>query len=77
MNRLSPAQQRLLDTIRQYGGADDGAEYWPVVNDWVKDRGPGKAFALHNINRTVKVLVDGGYVRIDDDGYFRLTGKTQ
>lgn len=69
---MSPAQMRLVETIRAYGGADDGAEYWPVVNDWVKDSGRAKALALRNINRTVDALLRAGVVRIDDDGLFHL-----
>jgi hypothetical protein len=67
-------QQRLVDLIRSEGGADDGAEYWPVVNDWVKDAGPAAALAFRNINRTVEALVRDGIVTIDKDGLFHLTG---
>ena len=72
---ITKAQRRLLDTIRIYGGTDDCAEYWPVVNDWVDDKANTKSLALRNINRTVAALVRDGYVTIDDDGYFRLTAK--
>jgi hypothetical protein len=71
--RLTPAQQRLLDEIRTQGGADGGAEYWPVVNDWVRDAGPAAALALRNINRTVAALLRAGVVTIgEDDGMFHL-----
>lgn len=69
---MTPAQRRLIETIRTYGAA---AEYWPVVNDWVKDRGPAKALALRNINRTVDALIRGGYLLVDDDGCFQLTER--
>ncbi len=69
---LTPAQKRLLDAIRSSG---DFAEFWPVVNDWVRDSGPAKALALRNINRTVDVLIRNGYITIDDDGLFHLTEK--
>jgi len=67
---MTHAQRRLIELIRSYGAS---AEYWPVVNDWVKDAGPAKSLALRNINRTVDALVRGGYVTIDDDGLFHLT----
>ncbi len=66
---MTPAQRRLVETIRTYG---DCAEYWPVVNDWVRDAGPAAALALRNINRTVAALVRDGYVSIDEDGLFHL-----
>lgn len=69
---LTAPQQRLLDTIRREG---PGVEYWPVMNDWVKDRGPAARLALHNINRTVKALLDGGHIRIDDDGLIWLVDE--
>lgn len=75
--RLSPAQRRLLDVIRAYGGAGEGAEYWPAVNDWVKDGGRAKALALHNINATVAALLKAGVVTIDDDGLFHITPEVQ
>ena len=67
--KLTSAQQRLLDTIRRYG---DCAEYWPVVNEWVRDAGPAHALALRNINRTVAALVRQHIVTIDEDGLFHL-----
>jgi len=69
---ITAAQSRLLEEIRRQGGADDGAEYWPVVNDWVRDSGPAKALALRNINRTVGALLRAGLITIDDDGYFHI-----
>lgn len=78
VQRLTPAQRRLLDLIRMEGGADDfGAEYWPVVNDWVRDKGPTASLALRNINRTVAALERDGYVTIDNQGCFRLTEKAR
>jgi hypothetical protein len=71
------AQRRLLDIIRANGGADGGAEYWPCVNEWVRDRGPAAALAFRNQNRTVAALVRDGRVTIDDEGLFHLTkGKS-
>jgi len=67
---LTPAQQRLVAMIRQYG---EPAEYWPVVNDWVRDAGPTRALAFRNINRTVKALLNAHVITIDDDGCFHLT----
>lgn len=67
---MTPAQQRLIDLIRHAG---NNAEYWPIVNDWVRDSGPTKALALRNINRTVAVLIKRGVITIDDDGLFHLT----
>lgn len=73
---LTAAQRRLVDVIKAYGGSDeDGAEYWPVVNDWVKDRGRAKALALRNINRTVAALERRGVVTIDEDGMFHLVER--
>jgi hypothetical protein len=68
---VTSAQHRLIDIIRSYG---DAAEYWPVVNDWVKDNGPQRSLALRNINRTVEFLVNTGVITIDDDGIFRVKG---
>jgi predicted transcriptional regulator len=66
---MTPAQRRLLDIIRRHG---DVAEYWPVMNDWVRDAGRAKSLALHNINRTVDALLRAGLVTLDDDGLFHL-----
>lgn len=66
---MTQAQRRLIEVIRTHG---DGAEFWPVVNDWVRDKGPAKTLALRNINRTVDALVRDGYVTIDEDGLFHL-----
>ena len=71
---MTGAQRRLLEMIRAYGGADEGPEYWPVGNDWVRDKGPARALALRNINRTVGALIRDGYVTLDEDGLFRLNG---
>jgi hypothetical protein len=68
---VTAAQRRLIDTIKAFDGY---AEYWPVVNDWVRDKGPAKALALRNINRTVEALERGGYVRFVD-GLFELTER--
>ena len=67
---LTPAQQRLVAAIRSAG---DYAEYWPVVNEWVRDAGPAKSLAFTNINRTVAALMRANVVTIDDDGCFHLT----
>ena len=69
---ITIAQQRLLDVIASYG---DCAEYWPVVNDWVRSAGPAQALALRNINRTVAALIRAGYIAVDDDGLFQLKRK--
>jgi hypothetical protein len=70
---MTPAQRRLVDIIRAHGGADEyGAEYWPAVNDWVRE--PARALALRNINRTVDALIRNGVVTLDDNGCFHLTG---
>ncbi len=64
---MTPAQRRLIDTIRQHG---DYAEYWPVVNDWIRDS--AGALAHRNMTRTVDALIRDGHITIDDDGYFHL-----
>ena len=70
---LTPAQRRLIQCIRDAQGI---AEDRPVVNDWVKDRGPAASLALTNINRTVDVLIRQGYITIDaDSGEFQLTER--
>jgi hypothetical protein len=67
---MTAAQKRLVEEIRAHG---DCAEYWPVVNDWVRDAGPGKSLALRNINRTVAALIRQRVITIDEDGLFHLT----
>lgn len=67
---MSPAQVRLIETIQHYG---ECAEYWPVVNDWVKDAGPHRSLALRNIERTVAALKQAGLIVIDEEGCFQLT----
>jgi hypothetical protein len=67
---VSQAQRRLIDAIQSHG---DFADYWPVVNDWVRDSGRAKALALRNITRTVDALIRSGHITIDDDGLFHLT----
>jgi len=78
---VTPAQRRLIEEIRSQGGDKDGpnggAEYWPVVNDWVHDAGRVKSLALRNINATVAVVIREGYVTLDDDGLFHLTDKAR
>ena len=69
---MTSAQRRLIEAIRAQG---DYAEYWPVVNDWVRDKGSAQSLALHNINRTVAALIRDGFITIDDEGLFRLTEK--
>lgn len=70
---MSPAQRRLVEEIRRQGGDGDGAEYWPVVNDWVCDAGPVKSLALRNITRSVERLIATGMVILDEDGLLHLT----
>jgi hypothetical protein len=72
---MTNAQSRLIDEIRRQGGADNGAEYWPVVNEWVRDAGPAKALALRNITQTVDVLIRNGFITLDEDGYLHLTNR--
>lgn len=71
---MTAAQKRMVEEIRRQGGCEeDGAEYWPVVNDWVRDAGAAKSLALHNITRTVNALMELGIVSLDDDGYLHLS----
>ncbi len=72
---MTRAQLRLLDSIRRESAIDSKVEYWPVVNDWVKDAGPARSLALHNINRTVDALLRSGLVTLDEDGYFELVSR--
>lgn len=70
MDRLTAPQRRLLEIIK----ASDGcAEYWPVVNDWVRDSGPTASLAFTNINATVAAMLRKGAITIDDDGLFHAT----
>lgn len=69
---LTQAQRRLIAEIRSQGGADGGAEYWPVVNDWVKDCGAVKSLALRNITRSVEALIRDGYITLDDEGLLHV-----
>lgn len=71
---MTQAQIRLIETIRACDGC---AEYWPVVNDWVKDAGPAKLLALRNINRTVEALIKAGLITVDEDGMFQLTERAR
>jgi len=66
---MTEAQRRLIAIIKSYG---DYAEYWPVVNDWVRDNGRAKSLALRNINRTVDALIRRKMIHVDDEGCFRL-----
>jgi len=66
---MTEPQQRLLALIESAG---EFAEFWPIVNDWVKDKGPAQALALRNINRTVDALVRAKRITIDDDGLFHV-----
>ena len=70
---MTHAQQRLLDTIRSHERRCGIAEYWPVVNDWVRDAGPTRHLALTNIFRTVNALIRDGIVSLDNDGYFHAS----
>jgi len=72
---ITAAQRRLMDTIRDEGGApgQGGAEYWPVMNTWVIDKGPVQGLALRNINRTVEAVIRDGFVTLNEDGYLHLT----
>jgi hypothetical protein len=65
-NKLTAAQTRLVALVRS---EQPNAEYWPVVNDWVKDSGPAASLAFRNIERTVDALIRRGALRLDTDGY--------
>ena len=62
---ITPAQKRLVAAI---AAAEPLAEYWPIVNDWVRDAGPAKSLALRNITRTVDALIRAKVIALDDDG---------
>lgn len=66
---MTQAQRRLVEMLQARGGEE---EYWPLVNDWVRDRGRAKALAFRNICRTMDALVRDRVVAIDDDGIVRL-----
>lgn len=66
---MTPAQQRLVDQLRAEGGE---AEYWPLMNDWVKDKGSASSLAFRNICRTVDALVRDRIIEVTDEGYVRL-----
>lgn len=70
--QLTPAQQRLFDSIRAQCDGGFTAEYWPTVNDWVKDSGRTAPLAFRNIGRTVDALLRSGLVALSDDGHFTL-----
>ena len=63
---MTAAQKRLVEEIRQQGGCDGGAEYWPVVNEWVRDAGRAKSLVLRNITRSVEALIVRGIITLDD-----------
>ncbi len=76
--RLSAAQHRFLAVCERYGANDeDGAEYWPVCNDWVKDKGPTNSVAFRNITRTTDALIRKGAIWIDDEGMIHLGQKAE
>lgn len=78
MKPLTQAQQRLLKEIKAHGGGQEyGAEYWPVMNDWVKDSGQAKSLAFRNIVRATDAIIATGLVVLDDDGNFKLTAKAE
>jgi hypothetical protein len=72
MPRYTEPQRRLIAAIRAAG---DYAEYWPIMNDWVRDAGPARSLALHNINRTVDTLIRRGIIALDHDGLLTLTDR--
>jgi len=74
MNRISPAQKRLLDLVRACEQAGIDAEYWPVVNDWM-NHGVNEELAFRNHNRTIDSLVRRGELVVDEGGYFRIPTK--
>ncbi len=69
---MTAAQKRLFDLIADEGGRDDGAEYWPVMNTWVRDSGRARSLALRNINASVAALLKTGLVTLDDGGLFHI-----
>ena len=70
--KTSEAQQRLLDIIEHRADSGGLVEYWPIVNDWVKDSGRAQALAMTNINRTTNALIKKGLVEITPDGEFHI-----
>lgn len=71
--RMTSAQRRLVNIIKSYG---DCAEYWPVVNDWVKG-GNSYPLALTNINRTVDILMRAGIIHLTEDGMFQCVKEQE
>jgi hypothetical protein len=69
---MTATQARFIQIAKAYGADGNGAEYWPVANDWVRDCGRAKSLALRNINRTVDALIRRGVIHIDDDGLIHL-----
>jgi len=63
MKKLTSAQLRIVDTLRREGPT----EYWPLMNDWVRDSGPAKALAFTNIERTMNTLLRANVVALDED----------
>ena len=71
---ITPAQRRLLDVLK-LSVNDEGCEFWPLMNDWVRDRGPAQSLALRNINQTFDSLRRSGLIVLDEDGVVHLTEK--
>jgi hypothetical protein len=67
---MTKAQERLVQMLKARDGEE---EYWPLMNDWVKDSGRAKALAFRNICRTVDAMVRDGLITVDDDGMVRLS----
>ena len=63
MKKLTSAQLRIVVTLRREGPT----EYWPLMNDWVRDSGPVKALAFTNIERTMDTLLRANVVALDED----------
>jgi hypothetical protein len=74
---MTAAQRRLYEVIRSECARVGEAEYWPTVNDWVKDRGAINSLAFHNITRTVEALLKTGLVTLSDEGYFQLVEEVR
>lgn len=72
---MTAPQRRLVDIVRAYRADGTCAEFWPVVNDWVRDAGPSASLALRNINRTVDALTRAKVLCVTDDGLFELGGE--
>lgn len=74
MEEATTAQLKLLHLLAQHD-LGDGAEYWPLINDWIGDR----KLHIGHVNRTVQSMIYKQLISIDDDGYVRMlpNGKSE